>query len=89
MKVKHVTKWSPSSWRNKPAKHIPADYPDMGKLAEVENTLRGYPPLVFAGEARRLKARLADVAHGRAFLLQGGDCGTPHHRISIAYPADT
>ena len=69
-----MTKWSPSSWRNKPAKHIPADYPDMGKLAEVENTLRGYPPLVFAGEARRLKARLADVAHGRAFLLQGGDC---------------
>jgi len=40
----------------------------------VENTLRGYPPLVFAGEARRLKQRLGDVAMGRAFLLQGGDC---------------
>ncbi|WP_409431798.1 class II 3-deoxy-7-phosphoheptulonate synthase [Litorimonas sp. RW-G-Af-16] len=69
-----MTKWSPSSWRNFPAKHIPEDYPDLAKLAEVENTLRGYPPLVFAGEARRLKARLADVANGKAFLLQGGDC---------------
>lgn len=69
-----MAKWSPSSWRAKPAKHIPDDYPDMDKLTEVENTLRGYPPLVFAGEARRLKARLADVANGKAFLLQGGDC---------------
>ena len=46
----------------------------MEKLAQVEKTLTGYPPLVFAGEARRLKARLADVANGDAFLLQGGDC---------------
>ena len=66
--------WTPSSWRAKPAKHIPEDYPDLDKLAEVEQTLSGYPPLVFAGEARRLKARLAEVANGDAFLLQGGDC---------------
>lgn len=69
-----MTKWTPSSWRSKPAKHIPEDYPDMDHLASVEATLKGYPPLVFAGEARRLKDRLGDVAMGRAFLLQGGDC---------------
>jgi 3-deoxy-7-phosphoheptulonate synthase len=67
-------KWTPSAWRAKPAKHIPADYPDPGALARVEQQLRTYPPLVFAGEARNLKARLADVAAGKAFLLQGGDC---------------
>ena len=49
-----MTKWTPSSWRNKPAKHIPSDYPDMDALRDVETTLKGYPPLVFAGEARRL-----------------------------------
>ena len=65
--------WTPQSWREKPAKHIP-EYPDAGKLADVEKTLAGYPPLVFAGEARQLKADLADVAEGNAFLLQGGDC---------------
>ena len=69
-----MTKWTPSNWRSLPAKHIPTDYPDLEKLAEVENTLAGYPPLVFAGEARRLKARLASVARGESFLLQGGDC---------------
>jgi len=66
--------WSPSSWREKPAKHIPEDYPDLAHLAAVEGKLKSYPPLVFAGEARRLKARLGDVAAGKAFLLQGGDC---------------
>ena len=69
-----MTKWTPSSWRSKPAKHIPEDYPDLNHLSEVEATLKGYPPLVFAGEARRLKKRLGDVAMGKAFLLQGGDC---------------
>jgi 3-deoxy-7-phosphoheptulonate synthase len=67
-------KWTPSSWRAKPAKHIPTDYPDGEALSRVETQLRSYPPLVFAGEARNLKARLAEVAAGRAFLLQGGDC---------------
>jgi 3-deoxy-7-phosphoheptulonate synthase len=66
--------WTPSSWRSKPGKHMPTDYPDLAALAQVEQTLRGMPPLVFAGEARRLKAQLAEVAEGRAFLLQGGDC---------------
>ena len=52
---------------------LPA-YPDASAVERVEKTLRGYPPLVFAGEARRLKEDLAEVAAGRAFLLQGGDC---------------
>jgi len=67
-------KWTPAGWRDKPAKHIPTDYPDADALARVEQLLRSYPPLVFAGEARNLKAKLADVANGKAFLLQGGDC---------------
>ena len=66
--------WTPASWRAKPAKHLPTDYPDAAALAGVEQTLRGMPPLVFAGEARRLKTLLGEVAAGRAFLLQGGDC---------------
>ncbi len=67
-------KWTPAAWRAKPAKHIPEDYPDPAALERVEQTLRTYPPLVFAGEARSLKARLGEVSAGKAFLLQGGDC---------------
>jgi 3-deoxy-7-phosphoheptulonate synthase len=65
--------WSPSSWRDKPIKQVP-QYPDTAALAAVETRLRTYPPLVFAGEARNLTAALAQVADGKAFLLQGGDC---------------
>ncbi|MET0338190.1 MAG: class II 3-deoxy-7-phosphoheptulonate synthase [Caulobacter sp.] len=67
-------RWTPQSWRAKPAKHVPTDYPDTAAVERVEGTLRQMPPLVFAGEARRLKSLLGDVAQGRAFLLQGGDC---------------
>lgn len=67
-------RWTPQSWRQKPAKHVPTDYPDGAALERVEQTLRSMPPLVFAGEARRLKSLLGDVAEGKAFLLQGGDC---------------
>jgi len=67
------TNWSPESWRALPIKQMPT-YPDGEKLAAMEAKLRLYPPLVFAGEARRLKASLAEVAEGRAFVLQGGDC---------------
>jgi 3-deoxy-7-phosphoheptulonate synthase len=66
-------KWSPESWRGRPIRQVP-DYPDDAVLRGVEATLRRYPPLVFAGEARRLKRALAGVVEGRAFLLQGGDC---------------
>src|SRR6202045_3049913 len=65
--------WSPQSWRGLPIRQVPG-YPDETALARVEETLVRFPPLVFAGEARRLKDRLADVAAGKAFLLQGGDC---------------
>jgi hypothetical protein len=53
--------WTPDSWRAKPIKQAP-DYPDAGAVEAVEKTLRNYPPLVFAGEARRLKKLLGDVA---------------------------
>src|SRR5690606_15645640 len=65
--------WTPQSWRNKPIRQVP-DYPDQRKLGEVEGILRTFPPLVFAGEARNLRRQLGEVAEGRAFLLQGGDC---------------
>jgi 3-deoxy-7-phosphoheptulonate synthase len=65
--------WNPGSWRAFEAKHQPA-WPDLHELERVEKELATYPPLVFAGEARDLKAKLAEVAAGRAFLLQAGDC---------------
>ena len=65
--------WTPASWRAKPIQQVPT-YPDAARLAAAEETLADFPPLVFAGEARRLKASLARVAEGKAFLLQGGDC---------------
>lgn len=66
--------WTPESWRGKPALHMPADYPDPAALSAVESELSTYPPLVFAGEVRTLRERLARVSEGRAFILQGGDC---------------
>jgi 3-deoxy-7-phosphoheptulonate synthase len=68
-----VDRWAPESWRAKPVEQMPA-YPDGAALADVERQLTGFPPLVFAGEARKLKQILAKVAKGEAFLLQGGDC---------------
>ena len=65
--------WTPKSWRNKPIQQVP-DYPDADALSATEARLAKFPPLVFAGEARRLKSALAGVAEGRGFLLQGGDC---------------
>src|SRR4051794_23823150 len=66
-------RWTPDSWRNRPIQQVPA-YPDPEALEGVEQQLAGFPPLVFAGEARKLKRALAKVAAGEAFLLQGGDC---------------
>ena len=65
--------WTPDSWKSHEARHLPA-YDDGQALESVEATLRSYPPLVFAGEARALKAELAEVARGQGFLIQGGDC---------------
>ena len=82
-------RWTPSSWRSKPAKHMPADYPDPAALERVETTLRGLPPLVFAGEARRLKSLLGDVAVGKAFLLHGGDCAESFKEFAADNIRDT
>lgn len=68
-----MNNWNPSSWRNFPIKQQPT-YTDLEKLKKVESELSSYPPLIFAEEARSLKAHLAKVANGDAFLLQGGDC---------------
>ncbi len=65
--------WTLYNWRSRPARHLPT-YPDQARLAVVEERLRAFPPLVFAGEARRLQRALARVGAGHAFLLQGGDC---------------
>ena len=66
-------KWSPNSWRTKKAKHIP-HYQNEEELKDVLFKIANYPPLVFAGEARMLENKLAEVSNGKAFLLQGGDC---------------
>ncbi|HSU06713.1 MAG TPA: 3-deoxy-7-phosphoheptulonate synthase class II, partial [Acetobacteraceae bacterium] len=65
--------WKPESWRSRPIRQAPA-YPDPAQLEAIERKLRKYPPLVFAGEARRLKAALATAADGKGFVLLGGDC---------------
>jgi 3-deoxy-7-phosphoheptulonate synthase len=65
--------WSPRSWRDKPIRQAP-DYPNPAALAATEAELRALPPLIFAGEARALRAELARAAAGEAFLLLGGDC---------------
>ncbi|WP_433956318.1 class II 3-deoxy-7-phosphoheptulonate synthase [Brevundimonas bullata] len=82
-------RWTPKSWRNKPVVHMPTDYPDMAELARVEDELRAMPPLVFAGEARKLTQHLAQVEAGNAFLLQGGDCAESFKEFSTDNIRDT
>ena len=65
--------WTSESWKSRPIVQMP-DYLDAVALRRVEDRLRGYPPLVFAGEARSLRRALAHASEGQAFLLQGGDC---------------
>src|SRR6266850_2196422 len=72
MTQKH-SDWTPASWRDADAQQMPV-YTDPEALARAEQELSGYPPLVFAGEARELQSELAKVAAGKSFLLQGGDC---------------
>jgi 3-deoxy-7-phosphoheptulonate synthase len=71
--MKMATAWAPESWRAYEARQLP-DYPDQTALAAAEHQISRFPPLVFAGEARALTQELAQVAAGKAFLLQGGDC---------------
>ncbi|MGI8420761.1 MAG: class II 3-deoxy-7-phosphoheptulonate synthase [Gaiellaceae bacterium] len=76
-----VSTWTPSSWRAHPARHQP-EWPDEVAADAARATLKGLPPLVFAGEARQLRSSLARVAEGRAFLLQAGDCVESFHEFS-------
>ncbi|KEY65091.1 hypothetical protein S7711_08160 [Stachybotrys chartarum IBT 7711] len=66
-------RWDPSTWRSKPIKQAPA-YADAAKLSKAVGELARLPPIVHPNEILSLKAHLRDVAQGRAFLLQGGDC---------------
>jgi 3-deoxy-7-phosphoheptulonate synthase len=73
--------WTPSSWHERPAGQQP-DWPDAAALERALKTLGGFPPLVFAGEARALTATLGSVAAGQAFLLQAGDCAESFEAFS-------
>ncbi|WP_146345443.1 class II 3-deoxy-7-phosphoheptulonate synthase [Falsiphaeobacter marinintestinus] len=83
-----MTDWKKSDWRAKPRIQMP-DYPDTAELNAVEAQLSKYPPLVFAGEARRLKKHLAAASRGEAFLLQGGDCAESFDQFSADAIRDT
>lgn len=87
-KVVSMSIWSPTSWREKPILQQPT-YPNQGELQSVLDELKNYPPLVFAGEARSLKNQLADVANGKAFLLQGGDCAESFSEFKASNIRDT
>jgi 3-deoxy-7-phosphoheptulonate synthase len=80
--------WTPDSWRTKPIHQQPV-YADTDALAEAEKQLAESPPLVFAGEARRLRKQLALVAKGEAFLLQGGDCAESFEEFHVDMIRDT
>ena len=80
--------WTKADWRARPRVQMP-DYADGATLEAAEAQLRRYPPLVFAGEARRLKAALGRAARGEAFLLQGGDCAESFAEFSADTIRDT
>lgn len=83
-----MTEWQKSDWRAKPRVQMP-EYTDGAALNRVESKLSQYPPLVFAGEARRLKAALGAASRGEAFLLQGGDCAESFEQFSADAIRDT
>ena len=80
--------WQKSDWRAKPRVQMP-EYGDSAALNAVEAQLAKFPPLVFAGEARRLKKQLALASEGKAFLLQGGDCAESFSEFSADNIRDT
>ena len=79
--------WTPDSWRSKPIVQVP-EYPDPAALEAVTADLRNFPPLVFIKEVQDLKAKLADVAAGNGFLLQGGDCAESFKEHKTDYIRD-
>ncbi|MXQ07175.1 3-deoxy-7-phosphoheptulonate synthase class II [Alphaproteobacteria bacterium GH1-50] len=80
--------WKKTGWREKPRVQMP-EYVDADALSAVEARLGKYPPLVFAGETRRLKRQLGAAARGEAFLLQGGDCAESFSEFSADNIRDT
>lgn len=80
--------WTPDSWKTKPAKHLP-EYEDKEALETALEELSKCPPLVFAGEARTLRQRLAAASRGEAFVLQGGDCAESFQEFSAPNIRDT
>src|SRR5271166_2931015 len=88
MSSTNIPAWSPDSWRARPIRQAPV-YPDAAQLAKAEERLKLYPPLVFAGEARRLRATLAQAAEGHAFVLQGGDCAESFSNFTANTIRDT
>jgi 3-deoxy-7-phosphoheptulonate synthase len=83
-----MSEWQKTDWRNRPRVQMP-DYTDAAALSAVEAQLSKYPPLVFAGEARKLKTALGEAAKGEAFLLQGGDCAESFDQFSANAIRDT
>ncbi len=83
-----MSEWQKTGWRRKPRVQMP-DYTDQNTLWAAEAQLAKYPPLVFAGEARKLKAALGQAAKGEAFVLQGGDCAESFAEFSADNIRDT
>ncbi|PIE99159.1 MAG: 3-deoxy-7-phosphoheptulonate synthase class II, partial [Propionibacterium sp.] len=71
---------SHESLRKLPQTQQPS-YENQAELDQVVKTLANLPPLVFAGECDDLRAKIADVAAGRAFMLQGGDCAETFNSV--------
>lgn len=83
-----MSQWQPDSWRSKPIVQQPS-YDNQAELSQVEHTLSGYPPLVFAAETRELYRQLGEVAEGKGFLLQGGDCAESFDEFNAPKIRDT
>ena len=83
-----MAKWQKSAWRQMPRIQMP-EYMDQSSLTLVESKLASFPPLVFAGEVRKLKAKLAEISKGNAFLLQGGDCAESFDQFTADGIRDT
>lgn len=86
--VAPVSGWTLDSWQSKKAQQLP-EYPDPEELQAVLETLHSFPPIVFAGEARRLEEWLGKAAKGEAFLLQGGDCAESFKEFNAVNIRDT
>ncbi|KAL5755360.1 hypothetical protein ACOSP7_023580 [Xanthoceras sorbifolium] len=86
--VPGTRKWTLDSWKSKKALQLP-EYPDKASLETVLKSLEAFPPLVFAGEARKLEEKIAEAAMGNAFLLQGGDCAESFKEFNANNIRDT